>query len=63
MTPQEFIQKWQRVPLSERSACQQYFLELLGQPKPAAADLEGAWYTFERGVYKTDLRFSACVVY
>ncbi len=41
MTPQEFIAKWQKANLSERSACQQHFLdlcELLGQPKPAAAD-------------------------
>jgi len=40
MTPQEFITKWQRANLSERSACQQHFLdlcELLAQPKPAAA--------------------------
>ena len=46
MTPQQFIAKWQRVILSERSACQQHFLdlcELLGQPKPADADPEGAW--------------------
>src|SRR5687768_1154939 len=38
MTPQEFIAKWRAVTLSERSACQQHFLdlcELLGQPKPA----------------------------
>ncbi|MBC8114686.1 MAG: hypothetical protein H7062_09940, partial [Candidatus Saccharimonas sp.] len=57
MTPHEFVAKWQKVTLSERSACQQHFLdlcELLGQPKPAAADPEGAWYTFERGVTKTD---------
>ncbi|MEX2287034.1 MAG: type IIL restriction-modification enzyme MmeI [Planctomycetaceae bacterium] len=57
MTPHEFIQKWQRATLSERSACQQHFLdlcELLGQPKPAEADPEGAWYTFERGVTKTE---------
>jgi hypothetical protein len=57
LTPHEFIQKWQAVSLSERSACQQHFLdlcELLGQPKPAAADPEGAWYTFERGVRKTE---------
>ena len=36
--------------------CQQHFLDLcdlLGQPKPAAADPEGTWYTFERGVRKT----------
>src|SRR5712691_1944827 len=56
MTPQQFISKWQRANLSERSAAQQHFLdlcELLGQPKPAAADPDGAWYTFERGVHKT----------
>ena len=53
MTPQQFIAKWQRATLSERSACQQHFLdlcELLGQPKPAEADPEGTWYTFEKGV-------------
>ena len=57
MTPQQFIAKWQRVNLSERSACQQHFLdlcELLGQPKPAEADPEGTWYTFEKGVQKTE---------
>jgi len=56
MMPQEFIVKWQRATLSERSAAQQHFLDLcdlLGQPKPAAADPEGAWYTFERGVSKS----------
>ena len=56
MTPHEFIAKWKPVTLTERSACQQHFLdlcELLGQPKPAAADPDGAWYTFERGVSKT----------
>jgi hypothetical protein len=26
MTPQQFIVKWQRADLSERSACQQLFL-------------------------------------
>lgn len=57
MTPQEFIAKWHRSNLSERSACQQHFLDLcdlLGQPKPAAADPDGTFYTFERGVRKTD---------
>jgi hypothetical protein len=56
MTPQEFITKWQRANLSERSACQQHFLDLcdlLGQPKPAEADPDGTFYTFERGVRKT----------
>ncbi len=57
MTPQQFIAKWQRVNLSERSACQQHFLDLcdlLDQPKPADADPDGQWYTFERGVKKTE---------
>ena len=57
MTPQEFIVKWKRANLSERSAAQQHFLdlcELLTQPKPAAADPEGVEYTFEKGVSKTD---------
>ena len=56
MTPQEFIAKWRPVKLSERAACQEHFLdlcELLEQPKPAAADPEGAFYTFEKGVKKT----------
>src|SRR5260370_4078705 len=56
MTPQQFIAKWHKAQLSEWSAAQQHFLdlcELLGQPKPAAADPEGAWYAFERGVHKT----------
>jgi hypothetical protein len=45
---QQFIAKWKRAELSERSAAQQHFLdlcELLGQPKPAAADPE------RRGLY------------
>lgn len=56
MTPQEFIHKWKRANLSERSAYQQHFLdlcELLNQPKPAAEDPDDAFYTFER-VHKTD---------
>ena len=31
MTPQQFIAKWQRANLSERSAAQQHFLDLLDQ--------------------------------
>ncbi len=57
MTPQQFITKWQKAELSERSAFQQHFLdlcELLGQPKPAEVDPKGTWYTFEKGVDKTD---------
>ena len=57
MTPQQFIAKWQRVTLSERSACHEHFLdlcELLGQPTPAAADPDGTWYTFEKGVQTSE---------
>jgi hypothetical protein len=59
MTPQQFIAKWQRATLSERSACQQHFLdlcELLGQPKPAEADPDGSWYTFEKGLETSEDR-------
>jgi hypothetical protein len=57
MTPQQFVNKWKQADLSERSACQQHFLdlcELLGHPKPAEADPNGSWFTFERGVEKSD---------
>ena len=57
MTPQQFIAKWQRVTLSERSACHEHFLDLcalLDQPTPAAADPEGTWYTFEKGVQTSE---------
>jgi hypothetical protein len=56
MTPQQFIARWKPAKLSERSAAQQHFLDLchvLDQPTPAAADPEGTFYTFERGVHKT----------
>ncbi|MFH1108381.1 MAG: DNA methyltransferase [Planctomycetota bacterium] len=56
VTPQQFVSKWSKADLSERSAYQQHFLDLcdlLAQPKPADADPDGAWYTFERGVRKT----------
>ncbi|MCY2993154.1 MAG: class I SAM-dependent DNA methyltransferase [Planctomycetota bacterium] len=57
MNIRQFIDKWKGVTLSERSACQQHFLDicdLLQQPKPADVDPQGEWYTFERGVQKTD---------
>lgn len=56
MTPQQFIAKWSRAELKERSAAQEHFLDLcqmLGQPTPAEADAQGAWYTFEKGAGKT----------
>jgi hypothetical protein len=53
--PHQFIAKWKKAELKERSACQQHFLDLcdvLGQPNPADADPTGEWYTFEKGVSK-----------
>ena len=55
MSPAEFVSKWSRVGLSERSSSQQHFLdlcELVGHPKPAEADPDGEWFCFERGAAK-----------
>jgi len=52
----EFINKWRRTALTERSAAQQHFLDLcevLEHPKPAEADPLGESFTFERGAAKT----------
>jgi hypothetical protein len=52
----EFVARWQRSTLSERSAAQPHFIglcEILGQPSPAEVDQEGNTYTFEKGVTKT----------
>ena len=52
----DFIARWQGTKLSERSAAQSHFIQLcevLGQPSPAAADQQGTFYTFEKGVAKT----------
>ena len=57
LTPQEFIDKWKRTQLTERSACQQHFIDLcdvVGHAKPAQLDPTGDWFTFERGVTTTD---------
>ena len=55
MNAPEFIAKWSKVDLTERSAAQQHFLdlcELVGHPKPAAADPTGESFTFEKGASK-----------
>ena len=52
MTPNEFITKWRASELKERSASQEYFIDLcrlLGEPTPADADPTGETYCFERG--------------
>ena len=55
MNPSEFIAKWDKAELTERSAAQQHFLDLcdlLGHQKPAALDQVGDSFTFERGASK-----------
>ena len=56
MTPQEFVHKWKKATLSERSAAQQHFLDicnLIGHPTPADLDSTGESFTFEKGTDKT----------
>jgi hypothetical protein len=51
----EFIAKWRKVELKERSAAQEHFLDLchvFGHPTPAAADPTGETFCFERGAAK-----------
>lgn len=55
ISPSDFIKKWSKVSLSERSSYQQHFLdlcELAGHPKPAEADPMGDSFCFERGAEK-----------
>jgi REP element-mobilizing transposase RayT len=55
ISPSDFIKKWSKVSLSERSSYQQHFLdlcELAGHPKPAEADPTGDSFCFERGAEK-----------
>ena len=52
-----FIAKWKSVDLTERSACQQHFLDLcgvLGEKKPAEVNKTGSWFTFEKGLTTTE---------
>lgn len=52
MTPAEFLSKWSKVALSERSAYQQHFLDLcalVGHEPPAKLDPTGDFFCFERG--------------
>jgi type II restriction/modification system DNA methylase subunit YeeA len=56
ITPQEFISKWSRSTLKERSAAQEHFIDLcrlLDELTPAQADPHGDWFCFERGANKT----------
>ena len=55
MNASEFITKWRKVELKERSAAQEHFLDLcrmLGHPTPAEADPTGETFCFEKGAEK-----------
>src|SRR5512141_1536974 len=55
-TPQDFVSKWRRADLSERSAVQQHFLDLcalVGHAPPAEYDPTGREFAFELGAEKT----------
>ncbi|MEI7901806.1 MAG: DNA methyltransferase, partial [bacterium] len=57
LTVAEFIAKWRKVELKERSAAQEHFIDLcnvFGHPTPAAGDPTGATYCFEKGISKHD---------
>lgn len=51
----EFIAKWRKVELKERSAAQEHFIDLCNvfeHPTPAAADPTGENFCFEKGAVK-----------
>lgn len=55
MNASEFIAKWRKVELKERSAAQEHFLDLcrmLGHHTPAEADPTGENFCFEKGAEK-----------
>ena len=55
-TPQEFIEKWGKVELKERSAAQSHFNDLcglIGVMDPTTADPKGEWFMFEKGASKS----------
>jgi methylase of polypeptide subunit release factors len=55
MTITEFIAKWRKVELKERSAAQEHFLDLchvFDHPTPAFADPTGETFCFEKGAAK-----------
>ena len=56
MTPQQFIDRWKPVALSERAAAQSHFNDLcrlLDHPTPIEADPKGEAFAFEKGLQKS----------
>lgn len=57
ITPKEFISKWSKSLLKERSGAQEHFIDLcrlLNEDTPAQADPHGSWFCFERGATRFD---------
>ncbi|MFH0963977.1 MAG: type IIL restriction-modification enzyme MmeI, partial [Planctomycetota bacterium] len=55
MNPSQFVAKWRKVELTERSASHEHFLDLcdlLDHPRPADVDPTGESFTFEKGASK-----------
>jgi type II restriction/modification system DNA methylase subunit YeeA len=55
LSPQEFVAKWRKATLKERSAAQEHFIDLchlVGHPTPAEADPTGQTFAFEAGASK-----------
>jgi type II restriction/modification system DNA methylase subunit YeeA len=55
LSPQEFVAKWSKTTLKERSAAQEHFLDLchvVGHPTPAESDPTGQTFAFEAGSSK-----------
>jgi type II restriction/modification system DNA methylase subunit YeeA len=55
LSPHEFVDKWRKAALKERSAAQEHFIDLchlVGHPTPAEADPTGQAFTFEAGATK-----------
>ena len=55
MNVKDFVAKWAKVELKERSAAQEHFIDLCNvfdHPTPAAADPTGESFCFEKGAAK-----------
>jgi type II restriction/modification system DNA methylase subunit YeeA len=55
LTPQEFVAKWSKATIKERSGYQEHFTDLcrlVGHPTPVEDDPTGERFTFEAGVTK-----------
>ena len=53
----DFVARWKDSNPSERQSYQQHFIDIchvLGQPTPVEVDQEGTFFTFEKGVRKSN---------